>query len=82
MTGSVGVGFCPRAGCEYHSPNGQARFQIGMEALLGRLQPSRAWNADTGTADVGPRRDHALGLFAAWILRLQARSSTAVDYTY
>ena len=43
--------------------------------------PSRAWNADTGTVDVGPRRDGALGLFAAWILRLQARS-TSVDYVY
>ena len=32
-------------------------------------------------ADEGTRRDHALGLFAAWILRLQARS-TSVDYTY
>lgn len=71
----------PRAGVEFHSPNGQARFQFGLEALIGRLSPSRAWNADTGTVDVGPRQDGALGLFAAWILRLQARS-TSVDYVY
>jgi len=71
----------PRAGVEYHSPKGQARLQFGLEALIGRLSPSRAWNADTGTVDVGPRRDGALGLFAAWILRLEARS-TSVDYVY
>ena len=71
----------PRAGIEYHSPKGQARFQFGLEALIGRLSPSRVWNADTGTVDVGPRRDGALGLFAAWILRLEARS-TSVDYVY
>ena len=71
----------PRAGFEYHSPNGQARFQVGLEALLGRIRPSRSWNADTGMADEGIRRDHALGLFASWILRLKARS-TSVDYTY
>lgn len=71
----------PRAGVEFHSPNGQARFQFGLEALIGRLSPSRAWNADTGSVDVGPRKDGALGLFAAWILRLQARSSS-VDYVY
>jgi len=69
----------PRAGIEYHSPNGQARFQAGLEALVGRINPRRAWNADTGTADDGTRRDHAIGLFAAWILRLEARS-TSVDY--
>ena len=78
---SGGWALVPRAGFEYHSPNGQARFQLGLEALLGRLQPSRTWNTDTGMADEGTRRDHALGLYAAWILRLQARS-TAVDYTY
>jgi len=71
----------PRAGVEFHSPNGQARFQFGLETLIGRLSPSRAWNADTGTVDIGPRKDGAIGLFAAWILRLQARS-TSVDYVY
>ena len=45
----------PRAGIEYHSPKGQARLQFGLEALIGRLlSPSRAWNADTGTAESVP----------------------------
>ena len=78
---SGGWALMPRAGIEYHSPKGQARFQFGLEALIGRLSPSRTWNADTGTVDVGPRQDGALGLFAAWILRLEARS-TSVDYVY
>lgn len=71
----------PRAGFEYHNPSGQVRFQFGLEAFLGRLQPNRLWNADTETVDVGPRSDGAVGLFAGWILRLQARS-TSVDYFY
>ena len=71
----------PRTGFEYHSPNGQARFQCGVEAFLGRLQPSRTWNADTEMADAGPRSDGAIGVFAGWILRLKARS-TSIDYYY
>lgn len=71
----------PRAGFEYHSPNGQARFQFGLETWLGRLQPNRIFNADTGTTDEGPRADRAVGLFAGWILRLKART-TSVDYFY
>lgn len=69
----------PRAGYAHHAANGLVRFQCGIEALLGRLQPNRAWNADTLTSDPGPRQDRAIGLFAAWILRLKARS-TNVDY--
>ncbi len=75
---SGGWVIAPRIGIEYHSPNGQARFQAGLEALIGRLQPSRSWNADTETVDDRIRRDHAMGLFAAWILRLESRST--VDY--
>ena len=70
----------PRIGMEYHSPNGQARFQVGLEALIGRLQPSRSWNADTGTVDQVKRNDRAMGIFVAWILRLESRST--VDYFY
>jgi len=43
------------------------------------MQPNRVWNADTMTADTGPRADQAVGIFAAWILRLRARS-TDIDY--
>lgn len=71
----------PRIGFEYHSPNGQARLEFGLEACLGRLQPNRIWNADTGTRDTGPRSDRTVGVFAGWILRLKARSSS-LDYYY
>ena len=81
VTGEGGGVLLPRAGFEYHNPSGQVRFQFGLEAFLGRLQPNRLWNADTETVDVGPRSDGAVGLFAGWILRLQARS-TSVDYFY
>jgi hypothetical protein len=63
----------------HDAPNGLVRFQCGLEAMAGRLQPNRAWNADTMTSDAGPRSDGTVGIFAAWILRLQARS-TDVDY--
>lgn len=71
----------PRFGYHRDAANGLVRFQVGVEAMLGRLQPNRAWNADTLTADAGPRHDGTVGLFAAWILRLQARS-TDLDYYY
>lgn len=70
----------PRCGWEYHSPNGQARFEVGLEAWLGRLQPARSWNTDTEQADAGPRNDGAVGLYAGWILRLKARSSNTTYY--
>lgn len=69
----------PRTGYVHDARNGLVRFQCGIEAMLGRLQPNRSWNADTMTSDAGPRADRAFGLFAAWILRLKARS-TNVDY--
>jgi hypothetical protein len=69
----------PRLGYVHDSPNGLVRFQAGIESMMGRLQPNRAWNTDTMMADTGPRADRAVGLFAAWILRLRARS-TDLDY--
>lgn len=69
----------PRAGVVHDAPNGLVRFECGVEFAMGRLQPNRAWNTDTMSADQGPRKDGNFGLFAAWILRLQARS-TEVDY--
>lgn len=77
LTGGAVV--IPRAGVMHDAPNGLVRFECGVEFAMGRLQPNRAWNTDTMSSDEGPRRDGAFGLFAAWILRLQARS-TAVDY--
>ncbi len=74
-----GMMLMPRVGYVHDSENGLVRFQFGVEAMLGRLQPNRAWNSDTMTADAGPRNDRTFGLFAAWILRLKARS-TDVDY--
>lgn len=69
----------PRIGYYHDAPNGLVRFQVGIESFLGRMQPQRTWNADTLTTDSGPRNDGTVGLFAAWILRLKARS-TNVDY--
>ena len=69
----------PRLGYVHDAPNGLVRFQCGLEGWFGRMQPNRVWNADTMTADTGPRADRAVGIFAAWILRLQARS-TNIDY--
>jgi len=69
----------PRVGYYHDAPNGLIRFQVGIESFLGRMQPQRAWNADTLSSDSGPRNDGTVGLFAAWILRLKARS-TNVDY--
>ncbi len=77
LTGGVLV--MPRLGYVHDSSNGLVRFQCGVEAMFGHLQPNRVWNADTLTADEGPRKDGAVGVFAAWILRLKARS-TDVDY--
>lgn len=77
LTGGVMV--MPRLGYVHDASNGLVRFQLGVEAMFGRLQPNRVWNADTMTADVGPRNDRTVGVFAAWILRLKARS-TDVDY--
>ena len=68
-----------RLGYLHDAPNGLIRFQCGVEAIQGRLQPNRAWNTDTMSSDTGPRSDGTIGLFAAWILRLQARS-TDVDF--
>ncbi len=69
----------PRLGYVHDSSNDLVRFQFGVEAMFGRLQPNRVWNADTMTADSGPRMDRTFGLYAAWILRLKARS-TDIDY--
>jgi hypothetical protein len=69
----------PRFGYSHDARNGLVRFQAGLEAMFGRLQPNRTWNVDTMTTDAGPRADRTVGLFAAWILRLKARS-TEVDY--
>lgn len=71
----------PRIGWEHHSPSGQVRFQFGLEGLVGRMVAGRDWNADTQSVDDVPRWDAALGVFAGWILRLQARTSS-VDYYY
>lgn len=71
----------PRLGWEHHSASGQVRFQFGLEAMAGRMVSGRDWNADTQSADVLPRWDFGLGVFAGWILRLQARTSS-VDYYY
>lgn len=79
LTGGVAVN--PRLGYVHDQPKGLVRFQVGMEMLFGRLQPSRSWNTDTQQADAGPRNDGTVGIFAAWILRLKARS-TDVEYTY
>ena len=76
---SGGIVAMPRLGVEYHSKNGQVRFHAGIEGMLGRIQPSRLWNADTEEVDEGPRTDSAWGFFAGWILRLKART-TSVDY--
>jgi len=71
----------PRIGYFHDARNGLVRFQVGIEAMFGRLQPNRSWNTDTMTADSGPRADGTAGVFAAWILRLKARS-TEVEYYY
>ncbi len=77
LTGGLMV--MPRLGYVHDSSNGLVRFQCGVEAMLGNLQPNRVWNADTMMADEGPRKDGTIGVFAAWILRLKPRS-TDVDY--
>ena len=41
----------PRLGYVHDSSNDLVRFQFGVEAMFGRLQPNRVWNADTMTAD-------------------------------
>lgn len=74
-----GLVLIPRMGYVHDAPNGLVRFQVGAEGLLGRMHPNRVWNADTMQSDEGPRNDSAIGLFASWILRLRARSTT-VDY--
>ena len=76
---SGGAVLLPRFGVEHHSASGQLRFHIGIEGMLGRIQPSRGWNTDTQSADSEVRNDTAWGLFAGWILRLKART-TSVDY--
>lgn len=76
---SGGTVLVPRLGIEYHSSSGQVRFHAGVEGLIGRLQPSREWNTDTQTSDTDTRHDAAWGLFAGWILRLKART-TSIDY--